>query len=395
MRSHTRATSLALVALLAACADQPTTPAARTAAPSLASAKACAASPTVVVHTDAQLRAAVASASAGDVIAISGNIPVDSSIVVNTAGVTLTCAEPGAGLSFGPGNDFGLLELYAGRITVSGLVLDAEYGYSPILAFTPVPEGIPNIRITGNEIDCGYDFCFFGVGVPYLEITDNHFAGDETRFGIQIQGLRQLGGPLTATSDGIVISRNVLENEEGYLAVYGAVRVRDGRNVEVTHNDILGSWSNGVVLTNIYDSRVEHNRIDGVLRDGIDFSLIVANRVSISGVSVKANQIRNSGRAGISARAACYNTFTGNNVADNPVGARFEPTTGANVYRGNHEVVQDGGSFDCDLDGDIDPNQISGVQPGPLPDTIPGPSHSAGAASRATSRGRGFLPAVQ
>lgn len=393
MPRYTRATSLAALALLTACADQPVT-SARTAGPSLASARACAAAPTVVVHTDPELRAALASASSGDVIAISGNIPLDSSAVVTTEGVTLTCAEPGAGLSFAPGNDFGLLELYAGHITVSGLKLDAEYGYSPILAFTRTPTGIPNIRVTGNEIGCGYDFCFFGVGVPYLEITDNHFEGDETRFGIQIQGLRQLGGPLTATSDGIVISRNVIENEEGYLALYGAVRVRDGRNVAITHNDVLGSWSNGVVLTNVYDSHVEHNRIDGVLRDGIDFALIVANRVSISGVSVKGNQISNVGRAGISARAACRNTFEGNNVQDNPVGARFEFTTGDNVYRGNHGVVQDGGNFDCDLDGTIDPNRISGVHPQPLPDTIPGPSHAAGAAERSARSGR-TLPAVQ
>lgn len=393
MQSHARATSLALLALLAACTDQPVTPVARDAGPSLsAAATACAASPTTVVHTDAELRAAVASAGAGDVIAISGTIPLDSSVVVQTEGITLTCAEPGAGLSFGPGNSFGLLELYAGHTTVSGLTLDAEYGYSPILAFAVFnPAGIPNIRLVGNEIHCGYDFCLFGVGVPYLEITDNHFIGDETRFGIQIQALRQLDGTINAPSDGIVISRNVIENHEGYLAVYGGIRVRDGRDVTITHNDILGSWSNGIVLTNIYDSRVEHNRIDGALRDGIDLALIVANRISIGNVSFKANQISNVGRAGISARAACRNTFEGNNVQDNPVGARFEFTTGDNVYRGNHGVVQDGGAFDCDRDGDIDPNHISGVPSAALRDTIPGPSH-APAGPRANGHG---IPVLQ
>lgn len=392
MPSYTRATSLALAALLAACTDQPVT-SVRDTAPRLSSAAtACAASPTVVVHTDPELRAAVASAGAGDVIAISGTIPLDSSVVVQTEGITLTCAEPGAGLSFGPGNEFALLELYAGHVTVSGLTLDAEYGYSPILAFAVFnPTGIPNIRLTGNEIHCGYDFCLFGVGVPYLQITDNHFIGDETRFGIQIQALRQLNGTVNAPSDGIVISRNVIENDEGYLAVYGGIRVRDGRDVTITHNDVLGSWSNGIVLTNIYDSRVEQNRIDGALRDGIDLALIVANRVSISNVSFKANQISNVGRAGISARAACGNTFEGNNVQDNPVGARFEFTTGDNVYRGNHGVVQDGGRFDCDRDGDIDPNRVSGVPSAALRDTIPGPSHAPDA-PRAGGRG---IPALQ
>ncbi|HYR06822.1 MAG TPA: right-handed parallel beta-helix repeat-containing protein, partial [Longimicrobium sp.] len=174
----------------------------------------------------------------------------------------------------------------------------------------------------------------------------------------------------------------------------GGIRVREGHNVTITHNQILGSWSNGVVLTNVYDSRVEHNRIDGVLRDGIDLALIVASRVSISGVSFKGNQISNSGRAGISARGACWNTFEGNNVGDNPVGARFEPTTGDNVYRGNHETVQDGGSFDCDLDGTIDPNRISGVRPTAPADTVPGPSSSLRAAPSVTRGGRGF-PVLQ
>ncbi|HEU4881910.1 MAG TPA: right-handed parallel beta-helix repeat-containing protein [Longimicrobium sp.] len=390
MRSHTRATSLALLALLAAC-DQPVTPGARDAAPSLASAKACAASPSVVVHTDPELRAALASASSGDVIAISGNIALDSVVTVATEGVTLTCAEPGAGLSFAPGNDFGLLDLWVGYVTISGLVLDAEYGFAPILAVTAGEPGLPHIRLTGNEIGCGYLFCIFAVSVPYLEITDNHFEGDETRFGIQIQGapVLQPGGgyPLMP---GIVVSRNVIENEEGYLGQYGGVRLRDGTGADITHNQILGSWSGGVVLTNVHDSRVEQNRIDGVLRDGIDFVLISSPRITASGVSVKANQITNSARAGISVRGACWNTFQGNNVVDNPVGARFEPTTGDNVYRGNHETVQDAGAFDCELDGDIDPNHISGVQPTTPADTVPGPSASVRAAPRVTRSGRTF-----
>jgi len=391
MPSHIRVTSLAVLTFLAACADQPVTPGVRGAGPRLASSAACAASPTAVVHTDAELRTALASASAGDVIAISGNIPLDSVVVVATEGVTLTCAEPGAGLSFAPGNQDVLLELWAGHITVSGLKLDAEYGFSPILALSLDVEGFPNIRLTGNEIDCGYDFCIFASGVPNLEITDNHWKGDSTRFGLQIQGsgVPLPGGGFSGGS-GVVISRNVIENEDGYLAIYGGIRVRQGRNVTITHNQILGSWSNGIVLTNVYDSRVEHNRIDGVLRDGIDLALIVANRVSISGVSFRGNQISNSGRAGISVRGACGNTFEGNNVEANPVGTRFEPTTGDNVYRGNPGVVQDGGAFDCDLDGDIDPNQISGVHPRRLTDTVPGPS--AIAAQRAA--GRRVIPAV-
>ena len=381
MPSHTRATSLALVALLAACADQPAAPGARAAGPSLTAATACAESPTVVVHTDAELRAAVASATSGDVIAISGTIPLDSIVSIRTDGVTLTCAEPGAGLAFAPGYEDVLLDLFASHVTVSGLKLDAEYGFAPVVGFTDDrPGGLVGIRLVGNELGCGYTFCIFFAGVPQMQITDNHFEGDETLFGLQIQG----------AGTGLVISRNVIENHEAYPAIYGGIRVRVASDVTITHNEIR-DWSNGIVLTDVYDSRVEHNRISGSLRDGIDLALIFASRISFSGLSVRGNQVSGSGRAGISIRGACWNTFEGNNVGANPVGARFEPTTGANVYRGNHEVVQDGGSFDCDEDGDIDPNQISGVQNRPLRDTIPGPPHSVSVPARG---GRSF-PAVQ
>jgi parallel beta-helix repeat protein len=388
MRDLTRAASLILAAAaLAACADQPVTLAAvRADGPRLSSASACAASPTFVVHSEAELRAALASAAFGDAIAISGTIPLEASVIVTTAGITFTCAEPGAGLEFAPGFADVLLELYEGYITVSGLELDAEYGFAPIVAFTDDrPEGLEHIRLIGNELECGYTFCLFFAGVPQLEITDNHFQGDSTLFGLQIQG----------AGTGLVISRNVIENEEAYPALYGGIRVRVASDVTITHNDVR-DWSNGIVLTNVYDSRVEHNRIEGSLRDGIDFALIVASRISFSGVSVKGNQVSGSGRAGISVRGACWNTFAGNNVQDNPVNVRFESTTGDNVYRGNHEVVQDGGSLDCDLDGDADPNRISGVVTHPLPDTVTGPSHSmAAAAARRSSRAGRAFPAVQ
>jgi parallel beta-helix repeat protein len=381
MRKLTRAVSLVLAAAAAAaCADQPVTSAARAGDPRLSSAAACPASPTVVVHTEAELRAAVASSAPGDVIAISGDIPLAAPVMVTTPGITLTCAAPGAGLRFAPGFWDVLLELYEPNITVSGLVLDAEYGFAPVVGFTDGrPGDLPNIRLIGNELECGYTFCIFFAGVPGMQITDNHFKGDETLFGLQIQG----------AGTGLVVSRNVIENEDGYPALYGGIRVRVASDVTITHNEIR-DWSNGIVLTDVYDSRVEHNRIDGSLRDGIDFALILSSRISFSGVSVRGNQVSNSGRAGISVRGACWNTFEGNNAHDNPVTVRFEATTGDNLYRGSHEVVQDGGNFDCDLDGDIDPNVISGAQ-AQLRDTIPGPPPHAGPA-RASGRP---LPAVQ
>ena len=66
-------------------------------------------------------------------IAVTGTIPLAESVVLATPGVTLTCAEPGAGLKLAGENSV-LLILEAGQITISGLHLDAEYGFSAILA---------------------------------------------------------------------------------------------------------------------------------------------------------------------------------------------------------------------------------------------------------------------
>ncbi|WP_420129408.1 NosD domain-containing protein [Longimicrobium sp.] len=369
MRSHTLAPTLVLTVLLAAaCADQPPAPTAPADGPSLANAAKCPASPTFVVDTDPELRAALAAAQDGDVVAVSGNIEVDSAVVIDNEGVTLTCAEPGAGISFDYGYENILIELRADRITVSGLKLDAEYGYAAFNSLPDEDDGYQDIRITGNEVYCGYYFCLYAVGIQGTVITDNHWIGEDTRYGVHIQGIPGSGSPVPtggyteASADGTFISRNVIETDGGYESIYGAIRVREGRDVTITHNEVLGDWSHGVVLTNVYDSRVEHNRIDGTLLNGIEFAERAANRVSISGVSIKANRISNAGGVGIAIRGACYNTFQGNNLQNTSVGAVFEPNTGANIYRGNNEVVTDLGAFDCDEDGDIDPNDISGAQ---------------------------------
>ena len=370
MRSHIHAGSFALLVLLAACADQPVTPSARAGGPSLSAAGKCAASPTAVVSTQAELRAALAAAGDGDVVAVSGIIKVDSAVVIDNEGVTLTCAEPGAGIHFGYGYEDILIVLQGDRLTVSGLELDAEYGYAAFYSAPDEDDGYQDIHITGNEVYCGYTFCLFAVGIQGTVITDNHWVGEDTRYGVHIQGIPGSGSPVPvdgytpASADGTFISRNVIETDGGYVSIYGGIRVREGQNVTITHNQVSGDWSHGVALTNVYNSRVEHNRIDGTLRNGIEFAPIASNRISLSGVSFRGNQISNAGGVGIAARGACYNTFEGNNLQATSAGAVFEANTGANVYRGNHEVVTDLGAFDCDLDGDIDPNQISGAQSG-------------------------------
>ena len=398
MRNLTCAASLALAAAaLAACADQPTTPsAARDAGPLLSAATACAASPTVVVGTEAELRAAVAAAQPGDVIAISGMIPLATPgpVPVTTPGVTLTCAEPGAGLSL-VFRFFGiLLDVQARDVTISGLELDAEYGYAAVVGFNTFGEDYSGIRVVGNTVGCGYISCVFFVGTRGTQITDNHFEGDSTNTGIQFQApSRTAGGIPINPVDGAVIARNVLETERSYpSSIYGAIRVRDGSNVTIEHNEIGYGWSAGIVLTNVFDSRVEHNRVEGPLRYGIGVEEIVALPVTLRGVSFTGNQVTHAGTSAFHIARACNNGFTGNNVQQNDLGAVFRPSTGANVWRGNPGVVQDAGAYDCDGDGDVDPNQISGARASAS--VAAAPSFSA-AATPVAGASNGRYPALQ
>ena len=391
MRNLTHAASLLLAAAaLAACADQPTTPSARAARPRLASAAACAASPTAVAGSEAGLRAAVAAAQPGDVIAVTGTITLAQSVIVATPGITLTCAEPGAGLELADGNLGVLLELEASDIAVSGLELDAEYAFGAILAFS-FGQDLSGIRIVGNHVKCGYTVCVLLVGTRDTHVTDNHFAGDSTNTGIQFQSPGRLpdGTPIFPV-DNVVISRNLIETSASYPdGIYGAIRIRDGSNATVTHNDIRAGWTNGIALTNVYDSRVDQNRIDGALYYGIDVPQIIARRIALSGVSFTGNQITNSGRSAIWPARACYNVFTGNNVQNNRRGAVFLASTGANVWRGNPGEVEDRGSFDCDGDGAVDSNLITGAR---AASAAPAFSESAG---HTLGGGSGRYPQLQ
>src|SRR2546430_14880590 len=76
---------------------QPAAPADRPAFSTMASV-ACPASPTFTVSDEASLRAALAAASPGAVIAIRGMIGIAADVFVTTPNVTLTCAAAGAGL---------------------------------------------------------------------------------------------------------------------------------------------------------------------------------------------------------------------------------------------------------------------------------------------------------
>ena len=99
---------LAAAALLGACRnDQPVGPpptgADLTVQLSQSDRAACPHSATVIVRDEQSLRAALAAARPGDVIALDGLIAVSSDVFVTTERVTLTCATRGSGLTVRPG----------------------------------------------------------------------------------------------------------------------------------------------------------------------------------------------------------------------------------------------------------------------------------------------------
>src|SRR2546430_10545070 len=95
---------------------QPAAPADRPAFSTMASV-ACPASPTFTVSDEASLRAALAAASPGAVIAIRGMVGIAADVFVETPNVTLTCASAGAG-GFSLGPSLGAVSL--GGLGVSG-----------------------------------------------------------------------------------------------------------------------------------------------------------------------------------------------------------------------------------------------------------------------------------
>src|SRR6266571_5802658 len=93
----------------------------------LALAAACPTPATVTVSDEAGLRAAIAAATPGSVIAIQGMIGLTQDDTVRTAGITITCATPGSGLfAVAGGGVTDMLTVDARKVSVDHLVLDAS-----------------------------------------------------------------------------------------------------------------------------------------------------------------------------------------------------------------------------------------------------------------------------
>lgn len=359
---------LGVAASAAACADQPVAPLAEAPegvsfARGSASTSACAVAPDFVATDEAGLRAAMASAQAGDVIGIDGMIQLTENLWVETAGLTFTCASAGSGLAGVPGPDmWALFGVLAEDITIKGLVLDG--GPSRAYPVYAVNNGVGatagDITFTGNQVRCGPG-CMFIVGAAGSVILDNHFEAEFAGTGIHLQGFQMFGGP-RLTIDGTRVERNTLValRPIGNL-LFGAIRPRDGRAIVVADNVVTGPWSNGIGVAEVQDTRVERNRVEGARQFGLFISSNPFEPISTSGSLFRANHL-SAGAAAIQVRRACGNVISGNVLGgDAEWGVVFEQTTGSNAFLGRGASVMDDGAMDCDGDGQNDPNQITGA----------------------------------
>ena len=324
----------------------------------------------VIVTDEASLRSAVSSAIPGTVIALRGFFGVTSSVTIRTDDITLTCATPGSGLSAqaGAGVDF-LIIAAARRVAVERLVLDGTGTLAPpgnaAGPYAAANDGVTlfaeDARFTNNRVTCSPIVCAFFLGTRGAIVTDNYFESAGSLTGVHLQG--DGTPPSTRPIDGSRVERNtIVATAPSTNPAFGGIRPRDGRNVVVSDNVVIGPWANSMNVNELSQSVFEGNRLEGAGLYGIRFAASAPGPVSMRDNTFRNNRITGAGSAGVFAQRACGNVFVGNNLqgnADN-LGLIFSLTTGANTLVGNQNVVVDLGAFDCNGDGVADPNIITG-----------------------------------
>ncbi len=353
MRTCRNVTLVGTIAFAAACREPNTAPAApRGPAFAVIGTAACPTPANFIVNNEAELRAALAAATPGQVIGVSGTVAVSADVFITTPGITLTCASAGAGLTAQAGV-FDMLNAVADRVTVDRLVLDgSNTGDGPYHAV-----GAVAVRLTNNTVTCGANICaFFEQGTPSAVVANNDFVSNSsTSFGVHLQfGI-----------DGSRVEGNTVETTVPIVIGLGGIRMRNGRGVVIANNVVRGPWRASVALADLGASVIESNRLDGALLYGIRARVggSIIGPISITDNVFSANIVTGAGSAGILLRDACRNTLVGNDLQGNAgnLGLIFTSTTGANTLVGNQTVVVDNGAFDCDGDGVNDANIITGL----------------------------------
>lgn len=361
----------------------------------MAAVPACATTADFVVTNVAQLTAALAAVTPGGTIAIDGTIVVSAPVFVAADDIRLTCRTLGSGLSSSSATSpFALLHVAGDGVKVDNLSLSSEPGgVGGAIHTVFVNNGLNPVErfsLRLNRIQCGNNgTCAFLVGAPGALVSENLVESLGTASGIHVQ---QGGGgpnPFISTDNTVVERNNLAAPNASASPLFGAIRVRDGRDVIVRYNATSGIWRNGIALAELDGLLIQDNFIRQPTEHGILASTNPILPVSLRNSIIRGNRIDGPQLVGIRLSRACGNRIENNEITvfGTALRARFEPTTGANIYIGNPAAVLDQGSFDCDGDGFTDPNTISGST---------GPSGpSANAARIPTGSLRGNRTALQ
>jgi hypothetical protein len=151
----------------------------------------------------------------------------------------------------------------------------------------------------------------------------------------------------------------------------GGIRPRDGRNLVVSQNTVEGPWLNSISTAMLYDSEISGNRLEGAQWNGIALSRNPTSEYSTVNNVFRGNSVSGANFPGVRVLRACENVFIGNNLRGNnldgievpgfdDIGMWLGLSSGANIVLGNKNVVVDDGDYDCDWDGNSDPNLIAG-----------------------------------
>lgn len=345
-------------------------------------ARQCLPAPDFVVQDEGELRDALAAADPWQSIGLAGMIALGSELQLVKPAITLGCASPGAGLMAAPwfdGDAVDFMWVRAPDVTVRGLVLDGTTTLQmPVYADEGWEMPLDNVRFrfVGNDIAYGPQGGLFTAGARQVTVTDNVFHGERAQFAMHIQ--TQGGGSL--------VERNEMSVSEGsYLLnpLAAAIRFRDADGGRVADNVIRGPFVRGINVTEVRDSDIVGNTVEGVLTYGIRTSINPYQPISVHHNRIRNNRISGAGVAGMYFELACANVLLGNKLDGNAAGTGvvFDVTTGLNVLTGNTVVALDNGAFDCTGDGVFDPNVITGkgkVGKGVPPGEIIGPVMSGG-----------------
>ena len=206
-------------------------------------------------------------------------------------------------------------------------------------------DAIERIHVSDNDIECGNQACIIASQGADLFVERNTFTSQGAATGVHTQG----------GLDHVRVSSNrIIATAPSGSATFGAIRIRTGSGHVVEGNDIQGPWINGMAMTEVSGSHIVRNVVVGATGAGGVF-------LDTHDGELRNNIVSRTGGPGMIFDVACRNLLLGNNLQGaGGGGVVFDSQTGANTYVGNQSIVVDNGAFDCDGDGIVDPNVLTG-----------------------------------